>query len=391
MVTIKEVMNNGILKQLKLIAGANGVDLAVENVAVIENPNFMNWMKSNTLLLTSLYLYRDSDTKQCQLLQNLIRSSCIGILIKLNLSVSMLSKQFLQIADECSFPVYVIPDNITYSEVIGEIYNAILADRNPKRIQEKFFKDIFFEMYDDTKILRERGRAINAFSEENAYLIISVIPSSSVIKSDKKTEKLSLIISEISQFCLAMPLIKNCTVVNCGDSSILVLEGSDPNNLQKSINRIIPHIEQSMDHAFQKGSVKVGIGNPGTDIQGVKSSFRNSRLSIESGQIINRDQICYNYENVEFESFILNCINSDPSYFEEIVKEIENPNLMDTFKTFLSCNCDVDETAKKLFVHPNTVKYRLRNIMEKTGLDYRNINHMMKLYITTLYFLKKQS
>ena len=43
--------------------------------------------------------------------------------------------------------------------------------------------------------------------------------------------------------------------------------------------------------------------------------------------------------------------------------------LLDTLRIYLRCGRSKAETAKKLFVHVNTVKYRIAQIQEITNLD----------------------
>ncbi|MFD4182141.1 PucR family transcriptional regulator [Rhodococcus sp. NPDC058514] len=46
--------------------------------------------------------------------------------------------------------------------------------------------------------------------------------------------------------------------------------------------------------------------------------------------------------------------------------------LTDTLETYLDCGAAVETCARKLFVHPNTVRYRLKRISEITGRDPMN-------------------
>ncbi len=43
--------------------------------------------------------------------------------------------------------------------------------------------------------------------------------------------------------------------------------------------------------------------------------------------------------------------------------------LAETLETYLDCGCNAQRAAERLFVHPNTLYYRLRRIVERTGLD----------------------
>jgi sugar diacid utilization regulator len=53
--------------------------------------------------------------------------------------------------------------------------------------------------------------------------------------------------------------------------------------------------------------------------------------------------------------------------------------LMETLRTYLDSDLDVGRTAEALYVHPNTVRYRLRRISEETGLDTQSFSGLVEL------------
>ena len=59
----------------------------------------------------------------------------------------------------------------------------------------------------------------------------------------------------------------------------------------------------------------------------------------------------------------------------------ENGNgaLMETLRTYLDSDLDIARTAEALYVHPNTVRYRLRRIADLTGLDAQRFSGQVEL------------
>jgi sugar diacid utilization regulator len=56
-----------------------------------------------------------------------------------------------------------------------------------------------------------------------------------------------------------------------------------------------------------------------------------------------------------------------------------NGALMKTLRAYLDSDLDVTRTAEALYVHPNTVRYRLRRISELTGLDTQRFSGLVEL------------
>jgi len=67
---------------------------------------------------------------------------------------------------------------------------------------------------------------------------------------------------------------------------------------------------------------------------------------------------------------------------ESILREtIDDQELLKTMQTFIQCNLNISETAKELYMHRNSLQYRLDKFFDKTGIDVRQFHHAMTLYL----------
>lgn len=64
--------------------------------------------------------------------------------------------------------------------------------------------------------------------------------------------------------------------------------------------------------------------------------------------------------------------------------EEENQGLYKTLQQYFFSNCDLHLAAEKLFIHPNTLRYRLSKIEQLTGLSFNKIDDSLSLYLGTL-------
>jgi hypothetical protein len=70
-----------------------------------------------------------------------------------------------------------------------------------------------------------------------------------------------------------------------------------------------------------------------------------------------------------------------------IMKEaIEDKELLQTIEAFLLANLNASSTAKKLFIHRNSLQYRLEKLLEKTGLDIRTFPNAAFIYLAIIIF-----
>jgi DNA-binding PucR family transcriptional regulator len=59
-------------------------------------------------------------------------------------------------------------------------------------------------------------------------------------------------------------------------------------------------------------------------------------------------------------------------------------SLLRTLETYLSCGCDAAACAAQLYVHVNTVRYRLRQVQELCGVDLRDSQDLLRVTVARL-------
>ncbi|WP_336776870.1 PucR family transcriptional regulator [Paenibacillus sp. MMO-58] len=76
-------------------------------------------------------------------------------------------------------------------------------------------------------------------------------------------------------------------------------------------------------------------------------------------------------------------------YLEHALKRTElfvEAEMLATLETFFSLDCNVSETAKKLYIHRNTLLYRLDKLKQETGLDVRQFRDAVLVKIILLLY-----
>lgn len=76
-------------------------------------------------------------------------------------------------------------------------------------------------------------------------------------------------------------------------------------------------------------------------------------------------------------------------FVERVLKRMDallDLEMLTTLEQFLALDCNVSETAKRLFIHRNTLLYRLDKFKQETGLEVRNFRHAVLVYIALLLY-----
>lgn len=134
-------------------------------------------------------------------------------------------------------------------------------------------------------------------------------------------------------------------------------------------------------------NINIGLSWPFTDILEFKKYFSQAVVSIKQAQNFGETNKVLNYTDYSFYDLLFNYTGKTslqnychPSL--EILKEYDKSNnteLYITLKTFLNLNRNLKITAEALFLHRNSVTYRVNRIVEVTGLDLNDTNTIYAL------------
>ena len=131
--------------------------------------------------------------------------------------------------------------------------------------------------------------------------------------------------------------------------------------------------EAGIDHV-------VGIGSVANQLKDIARSFKEAQVAVEIGRVFDENITMMSYENLGIGRLIYQL----PTTLCEIfLSEVFKKNSIDsldqetlfTINKFFENNLNVSETSRKLFVHRNTLVYRLEKIKKLTGLDLRQFDH----------------
>jgi len=124
-------------------------------------------------------------------------------------------------------------------------------------------------------------------------------------------------------------------------------------------------------------NVKVSYGTIVHELRDVSKSFKEAKVALDVGKIFyaERNVIAYHalgigrliYQLPEnlCRIFIQEIFGSD-----EIPEEIDE-EILTTVQKFFENNLNISETSRQLFIHRNTLVYRIEKVLKATGLDMR--------------------
>ena len=120
----------------------------------------------------------------------------------------------------------------------------------------------------------------------------------------------------------------------------------------------------------------IGIGTIVVGIKDLARSFKEAQVAMEVGKVFDTEKTIVSYDNLGIARLIYQLPTTLCDMFlKEVFKrgsiESLDHETLFTIQRFFENNLNVSETSRKLFVHRNTLVYRLEKIKKITGLDLR--------------------
>lgn len=384
MAKVSDLFQLPIFKDIRMIAGSEGLNRKVEYVTVMEVPDIKRWLKGNDFLITSLYSVRKSEKEQCDLIREL-SDTCCCIAVKTGEYVDIIPESVKEIANRYALPILEIPRHITYIDLIIQVMNLIFEEEGSSVILEKYIKDILYENYSDEILMAERGRLFGFDVENNYFAAVNISFRKAYSPTKHEKKKLRFLCQSVKQFIKSSPNIRECHTVPFENSYVLFLESENENYLKRLLHA---QITEQLFEKLWNGEIEtliLGIGPVLPGMLGIRDSYSATFKAARVGQKLKSDQFVFFYDKMstfcELEDFFS---GGKGQNFAKVLDELQNQEMLDTLITYFESNNSIDETADKMFVHKNTVKYRLNRLQELTGLYLKNPDDNFQLYLAVL-------
>lgn len=393
MLSVKDALEIERLKNCSVVAGQNGLDRIIRYVTVMEVPDISQWLKGGDFIITSLYSVRDSLEKQCRLIEELNQVNSAAIAIKTNRYISKIPDEVIKIANEKKFPVIEIPKNITYIDIMTPLMEKIFDLGNHFKIIEEYIQEIIFHTYKNRTSIIERGRTLGYEIEEGCFYVFlaDINDFESIAKKFKYDEKklnalkenlYKSIYSAAKDFSNKEGII-DFLIFRKSDSVAVFMHFKNEDSAYKSADEFLKSIIHYSKYYEKEVKIAIGISNIVYGIEGIEKGYKQSKAAIRLGRVLDKEKDCYEYKDLELFDIIF---SEDLSEVEYIVNSTlgklkNDEKLINTLLEYFSCNEDINMAAQKLYVHKNTLKYRINSAESITGYDIKNINDKIKLYL----------
>lgn len=134
---------------------------------------------------------------------------------------------------------------------------------------------------------------------------------------------------------------------------------------------------------------KIAYGTIVNELKDVSKSYKEAKMALDVGKIFyaEKDVVAYNTLGIGrliYQLPINLCQMFIEEIFGETIPEELDEETLNTIDMFLANSLNVSETARQLYVHRNTLLYRLEKLQKATNLDIRIFDDALTLKIALM-------
>ena len=168
-------------------------------------------------------------------------------------------------------------------------------------------------------------------------------------------------------------------VLSVNETDVAIIKQISGTVTAEDLEKIAVSVEDTLKNELRIKTI-IGIGTVSEHLRELADSYKEAQTAIEVGKVFDTEKSVMHYENLGIGRLIYQL----PTTLCEIfLREVFKKNSLDsldqetlfTINKFFENSLNVSETSRKLFVHRNTLVYRLEKIRKLTGLDLRQFDH----------------
>lgn len=364
---------------ITLIAGERGLANVVSWVHMIETKEASSFLEGGEIAF-STGIGLNNSLSILDLVENIWENHAAGIVLNIGPFLESIPPEVIDFGNTHDFPIFTVPWKIHIAEIMRIFsFTITKSDQANLEVAAAFKNAIFFPKQEELYVvpLSQRGFHLNW----NYYVcVIKILQSGQQPVASSRLETVS---TEMDN-CLRHRKFKKYAVFY-NENQLLIVIG---NYTEEALNSLINTTKEQLNRCLIKSEIYyMGIGKSTKSIRCLYKSY-NQAISIQKLQEnskISRSLI--SYSNMGIYKLLMGIEDPDilTEYYEKTVLplvEYDKKNDSDlalVLRSYLNHNGSVKETADELFVHRNTINYKLNKISELLNLSLSNLDTRLQL------------
>ncbi len=234
---------------------------------------------------------------------------------------------------------------------------------------DKYDKTIFIKnIISDNTLpldLHQRSRELRMeFEEKRVVFLVKVLDAEDI--------------SVLDIFMEMYPEQETDFIFSMDDNTFVLVKAIDDDTTENDLEDIAQVIVDNLNSEALT-NVLIGISTPADNLNMLASAYKEAQVALEIGRVFNSEKYILSYKSLGVGRLIYHLPTRLCQLFLQEVLTKKGLDALDeeiitTIFEFFKNDLNVSETARQLYIHRNTLVYRLDKVQNTIGLDLRKFD-----------------
>lgn len=258
------------------------------------------------------------------------------------------------------------------------------AADSDQKMRRDFFRDLLFANHSLSQETLHRRATYLGYQLSSSYWAL-------VVEFDDAPgdEGITAELKKLTDTLNALLSFRQALVITQGQGATILYPVKDGQPTLDKVKHLAETIRQKVAQTSPGLTVSVGIGQLYPDLMSIPKSYREAAQAAKIGRSLKGPNGVHVFTDLGIYRMLLQFAttqNPNEFYCDALERLLEydqqaDKELVKTLAAFLECNGNLTETSERLYIHRNTLKYRLERIRDITQIDLDDSENRLMLHL----------
>lgn len=256
-----------------------------------------------------------------------------------------------------------------------------------QQLQEHFVYDLLYHKFESQKVMIKQAKAWGWNLEiPHHLLLIDVVVSDELMTSmDWLEEMVQFLDGEKSR--MGEPMI----IFPFQDQIVVLLEDGTKRTVSERNHYVLTvakQIEQELSNCWSNSQMSIGIGKWYKNTTYLNKSYQEANQALKFGRAWFENRNIYHINDLGALRLLIHIhqeilLDYSEEYLSPLMESDQESGteLIQTLKVYIQHQGIINEVSEALYVHPNTLRNRIKKIEEMTGINFQDPEEFMNLMV----------
>lgn len=370
-ITLKELLHEPEFQHLQLVAGENGLNRKITGINVIESNDLISFCRPNELIVTTGIQMKNDLMQLEKLIQLAYSRKVTGFIINVGPYIPEVSSSILKFADENNLPLFLMEWKYRVADLLKNTIEILSMKQSSyqQENEQKLLYNLIFR-YDHLRMDFKKHLSHYGIPDDAELGIITCTTKNS---NHSITQYSDIIYHEFYYRYHKFLSLKH------NNELIFLINREDVKTKNIPFSKTVEKIYEKALQVNEDLQLIIGMGDFYTNLKDVSRSYNESLTVIQLVKH-HKNSFIHKYKEIGAYQIIMSVPDQaiikkfhqdmlGPLYFYD---QLHNTNFVQFLRTFLEENGSANKISNRLFIHRNTVTYKINKIESILDIDLNN-------------------